>query len=99
MTDIKAKYNLHKLHKVTKVNRFISWGTVSSIALVILLTVAYVCRNHLPCGRLEFPAITMNRSNETPVSLTELQPSIASSETLFTAPNIPMNANRTKRNR
>ena len=99
VTDIKAKFNLHKLHKVTKINKFVSWGTMSTISLVIFLAIAYLCRNHLLCGKLQFPTIPMSRSNETPVALTELQSSLASSEILLSAPNIPMNSNKTKRTR
>ena len=97
--DIEAKYHLHKLHKVAGINRVISWSTVSNNALVILLTVAYACRNPLVCGKLPFPAITMARSNENPVSLTELETSIESCHTLFTAPSVPMKSKKTTRSR
>ena len=97
--DIEAKYNLHKLHKVAGVNRVISWSTVSSIALVILWTVTYACRNHLVCGKLPFPAITMARSNENPVSFTELETTIEGCDTLFAAPSVLIKSKKTTRNR
>ena len=67
--DIESKYHLHKLHKATGINRVISWSTASSIALVVLLTVAYACRNHLTCGKLPLPTISRARSIGNPVSL------------------------------
>ena len=100
VTDIKEKFNLHKLHKVAKTNKFLSWGTMSTIALIVFLAIAYLCRNHLLCGKWQFPTIPMMRANENPSALTEFQSnqsSLASSEILLSAPNVPTNKTRRAR--
>ena len=81
----------------TKTNKFVSWGTMSTIALIMFLAIAYLCRNHLLCGKWQFPTIPMMRANETQSALTEFQSSLASSEILLSAPNVP--TNKTKRTR
>ena len=100
VTDIKEKFNLQKVHKVAKIDKFVPWGTMSTIALIVFLAIAYLCRNHLLCGKWQFPTIPMMRANENPSALTEFQSnqsSLASSEILLSAPNVPTNKTRRAR--